>query len=100
MSEFFEKIYLTGLGTISITKEKAERIVNELISRGKLEKSKKKETIDGLMKKGKDIKKTLEKMMETKAKRILERMDLATKSDVKLLKKRIEVLEKKLSKKK
>lgn len=100
MSDFFEKMFLTGLGTISITKEKAERIVNELIARGKLEKSKKKETIDGLMKKGKDFKKTLEKLMETKTKRMLDRMELATKSDVKLLKKRIEVLEKKLSKKK
>jgi len=100
MSDFFEKIYLSGLGTISITKEKAERIVNELISRGKLEKSKKKETIDGLMKKGKDIKKNLEKLTETKVKRMLDRMELATKSDVKSLKKRIAVLEKKLSKKK
>jgi polyhydroxyalkanoate synthesis regulator phasin len=89
---------LTGLGTVSLTKEKAEKLVNELIARGEIEKARKKETVDDLVKKGKDIKKTLEDMMETKVKGMIEKMPLATKSELDKLKKRIELLEKELLK--
>jgi polyhydroxyalkanoate synthesis regulator phasin len=100
MADLLEKILLTGLGTFSLTKEKAEKIVNELIARGELEKARKKETIDDLLKKGRDIKETLEKMMEPKVKKIIEKMPLVTKADFDQLKRRVDLLEKELLKKK
>ncbi|MEJ2307264.1 MAG: hypothetical protein P8Y62_03125 [candidate division WOR-3 bacterium] len=100
MADLFEKMLLTGLGTISLTKEKAEKLVNELIARGEIEKARKKETVEDLVKKGKDIKKTLEEMMETKVKTMIEKMPLVTKSEYDKLKKKVELLEKELLKKK
>jgi polyhydroxyalkanoate synthesis regulator phasin len=100
MADLLEKILLTGLGTVSLTKEKAEKIVNELIARGEIEKARKKETVDDLIKKGNDIKKTLEVMMEAKIKRMIEKMPLVTKSEFEKLEKRISLLEKELLKKK
>jgi len=100
MADLFEKMLLTGLGTISLTKEKAEKLVNELIARGEIEKARKKETVEDLVKKGKDIKKTLEEMMEAKVKTMIEKMPLVTKSEHDKLKKKVELLEKELLKKK
>jgi len=100
MADLFEKMLLTGLGTISLTKEKAEKLVNELIARGEIEKARKKETVDDLVKKGKVIKESLEEIIEKKIKLMIEKIPLVSKSELGKLKKRIELLEEELLKKK
>jgi polyhydroxyalkanoate synthesis regulator phasin len=100
MADLLEKILLTGLGTVSLTKEKAEKIVNELIARGEIEKARKKETVNDLIKKGNDIKKTLKDMMEREVKGMIEKMPLVAKSEFDKLEKKVVLLEKELLKKK
>jgi len=47
-------------------------LVNELIARGEIEKARKKETVDDLVKKGKVIKESLEEVIEKKIKLMIE----------------------------
>ncbi len=49
MFETFDKMFLAGLGAISMTQERAEKIFDEFVSRGKAEKDSKAGFIKTLM---------------------------------------------------
>lgn len=98
MKNFMEKLLLTGLGAVSLSKEKAEESVNELIERGKLEKGRKDEVIQELVNKGEEAKTKVEEIVDKKVEKVLAQMDIPTKSDIKSLEEKIESLEQRLDK--
>lgn len=96
MADIIEKALLTGLGVLSITREKAEDVVNELIEKGEIKKEKQSELIDRLLEKGKETRGEIEKTVEKTIHNVLERMDIPSRSDIESLEKRIKKLEKKI----
>ncbi|NLY77691.1 MAG: hypothetical protein GX080_06345 [Tissierellia bacterium] len=92
MEDLFKKILLAGIGTLSLTYEKANSLVKELVQKGQL-------TVD----QGKQLNEELKRVMnnhqpsaESKFKEYVDSLNLATKSDIDNLIKRVEALEKKL----
>jgi polyhydroxyalkanoate synthesis regulator phasin len=85
-----KKLLLAGIGSVALTYEKAEDIINELVKKGEL-----------AVKDGKELSLELKRKIQNKSedadghlKDVLSGMNLATKEDIEELKKRIEELEK------
>jgi polyhydroxyalkanoate synthesis regulator phasin len=85
-----KKLLLAGIGSVALTYEKAEDIINELVKKGEI-----------AVKDGKELSEELKRKIQNKSedagghlKDVLSGMNLATKEDIEELKKRIEELEK------
>jgi len=92
MEDLLKKVILAGIGTLSLTYEKANALVKELIEKGQI-------TVD----QGKQINEELKRVMdnkqtnmEAKLEEYINSLNLVTKSDIQSLTERIEALEKKL----
>ncbi|MBZ2175442.1 phasin family protein [Schnuerera sp. xch1] len=98
MEELLKKVFLAGIGTLALTYEKANTLVDELVQKGQL-------TVD----QGKQLNEELKRVIndnqpgnqnttdiETDVKAYIDSLNLATKTDIDNLNNRIEELEKKL----
>ena len=87
-----KKIFLAGIGTLSLSKEKANKIADELIKKGELSKDESKEFIVDLLNKAEQEKVKL----LGKIKPGLEKMNFVSKKHVDELEKKISELENKI----
>lgn len=83
MEELLKKIFFAGVGTMALTYEKANELVEELMRKGKI-------TVD----QGKELNRELRKVVKDKS-ASESTIDFATKEDFELLNKKIDQLEKK-----
>lgn len=92
MEDLFKKIFLAGIGTLSLTYEKTNALVKELVQKGQI-------TVDQGRQLNEELKRVMDSnqpSMESKVKEYIDSLNLATKTDVDNLTARIEALEKKL----
>jgi polyhydroxyalkanoate synthesis regulator phasin len=88
MTNLFEKGLLAGIGLLSMTREKAQDIIEELSHEGELQKNDVKEWVDQLSDRGEEERQALRKLIRDEMKKVLDEMGLVTKEDLKdLLKK-------------
>ncbi len=92
MFETLDKMMLAGLGMVSMSREKAEKIFDEYVSRGKVEKENKSGFIQDLMDRADENRKELEKVISEQVNKTVNKLDLATKEDIKLLEAKIDLL--------
>ena len=52
--DMFEKFINLGLGAFSITKEKAEKMMDEMVERGEINREEAKKTLEDIIKKGEE----------------------------------------------
>ena len=98
MFDLMKKGVLMGLGAITLTKEKAEALVDELVKKGELAKEERGSAITELLEKAEKEEKILHDKIAAEVKKITEELGLATKKDVKSLEKKIDDLSKKIGK--
>ncbi|MEA1965282.1 MAG: phasin family protein [Candidatus Aerophobetes bacterium] len=97
MEKLLRDVFLVGLGVLSLTREKAEEIVEELTRlRGVTEKEKR-TLLERLIKKGEEQKKEIDERIGERVEKVVSRLKVATKEDIERLEKKIEELKKKLS---
>jgi polyhydroxyalkanoate synthesis regulator phasin len=84
MKAKFEKSLLAGIGLLSMTHEKAEKIVNDLSNRGELEESQGQKWIDQLTKRGEEERQALRKIVRDEVKTVLDDLGI-TKEDLRHL---------------
>jgi len=92
MEDLFKKIFLAGIGTLSLTYEKTNALVKELVQKGQI-------TVDQGRQLNEELKRVMDNnqpSMESKVKEYIDSLNLAAKTDVDNLTARIEALEKKL----
>ncbi len=92
MEDLFKKIFLAGIGTLSLTYEKTNALVKELVQKGQI-------TVDQGRQLNEELKRVMDSnqpSMESKVKEYIDSLNLAAKTDVDNLTARIEALEKKL----
>jgi polyhydroxyalkanoate synthesis regulator phasin len=88
MTNLLEKGFLAGIGLLSMTREKAQGIIDELSHEGELQKGEVKQWVDQLSDRGEEERQALRKLIRDEMKKVLDEMGLATKEDLKeLLKK-------------
>ncbi len=92
MSDFFSKTFLFGLGAISLTKEKAEEIVDMMVKKGELNKDEANKVVNDFVEKGKKEREVLQQTIRTELNQILDQAQLATKEDIGRLESKIDEL--------
>lgn len=100
MKDLLNTILSLGLGTLAMTKEKAEEIVDELIKQGNIGREEGTNLVSELIKKGEkseaEIKMRIEKILHD----MLAKIDVPTRKEITELRTEIDQLKKVLSKKK
>ena len=97
MQNWIEKGFLMGLGVLSLTKDKAEQMKEQLINQGELGRNEAEEFFSGLLKKGEEEKDSLEKFVQEKVQKILKETNVVTREEYEQLAKRVEQLESQLA---
>ncbi|HNC09821.1 MAG TPA: hypothetical protein PLX14_14010 [Anaerolineales bacterium] len=82
MKTLLEKGLLAGLGLLSMTREKAQEIMDDLSHEGELQKSEVKQWVDQLSDRGEEERQALRKLIRDEMKKVLDDMGLATKEDI------------------
>ena len=92
MLNLSKKMLLAGIGTLSLTKEKANKIADDLIKRGELSQSESKEFVVDLLDKAEKEKDRLIEKIKPEIDKSLEKMNFASKKCVDNLEKKIDEL--------
>lgn len=90
MVGILKKLYLAGLGALSMTKEKAEEIVDELIKKGEVAAEEKKSFVESLLKVAEEKKAETREFVKKEVRKVLESLDIPTRQELEDLKKQLE----------
>jgi polyhydroxyalkanoate synthesis regulator phasin len=85
MKTLLEKGFLAGLGLLSMTREKAQKVVEELTHEGELQKGEMKQWVDQLSDRGEEERQALRKLVRDEMKKVLDEVGFATKEDIQKL---------------
>ncbi len=96
MFELIEKTMLTGLGALSLSQKKAQELADELKERLNLSEEEGKKLADKMRQTAKDNQQKLESVAQEEVKKAFERLGIVTEEEFTALKKKVEVLEKKI----
>ena len=83
IKEFVDKSLNFGLGLAVYSREKIEELVEEMVQKGEVAKKDARDLAGDLVKKGEEQRTQVQKMVHDEVSKILDKMDLARKSDVK-----------------
>ena len=97
MSDLLRKGILLGLGAASLTKEKVDKFVNELVDKGDISKDKGSELLQELLNLVKEQEGKIDKKINDEVNSLIKKLDLASKSDIKRLEKKIDALMKNIN---
>jgi len=92
MFETLDKMMLAGLGAISMTRERAEKIFDEYISRGKIEKESRTGFIKAMMDAADKNREELENLIAKQVRETVEHLNLPARDDVQRLEQKIDKL--------
>ena len=94
MIDVIKKVLLTGVGVAALSKEKIEDLAKDLAEKGKMSEQEGKALVNQLLTSSDEARQDLQKQVEEKVQKVLEKMDLARKSEIDALKLEIEALKK------
>ena len=92
MFENLDRLMLAGLGVISMTRERAEKIFDEYVSRGKAETQGKEGFVKEVMDSADKTRKDIEKLVSEQVAKTVDKLNLATKGDIKRLEEKVDKL--------
>jgi len=99
MFEFIKKTILIGAGLASMTTEKIEEAVKEIVKKGEISEKDGRELVKDLLERSKKAKKDLGERIEKMVNDALQKLKIPTRKELEELKARIERLEKAAEKK-
>ena len=85
MFETLDKFVLAGLGALSMTRERAEKIFEDYVRRGQAEKSSRAGFVKELMETAEKTRKDLEKLISERVHEAVGKLSLATHEDIQRL---------------
>ncbi len=97
LKEQLERSLLMGIGLLSLTREKAQTIVEELVKQGEVARSEVKDVTNKLLERGEEERQALSKVVRKEVDGALTEMRIATQSDVEAIKKQLIDLEQQLT---
>ena len=95
MFETLDKMMMAGLGAISMTRERAEKMFDEYVSRGKAEKENRTGFVKEVMDSADRTRSELEKMISEQVQETVTSLHLASKEDVERIEQKLDQLLKK-----
>lgn len=94
----FKKVFLAGVGALSLSKDKAKKIVEELIAEGKVKETEGRRLAKEMLERAEVVKKDVEKHVKTHVDSALSKVNVTTQEQLKKMEKRLHDLEQKLEK--
>ena len=92
MIDLVKKAMFTGLGVMSLTKEKVEEIAKDFVEKGQLSEQEGRTLVKEMIEKSEESKNEIKKQIDTAVKAALSQMDIASKSDLEAVRTEIEQL--------
>lgn len=96
MKNLIKKSLLLGMGAISLTREKAEKIVRELEEKGEMTSSETKDFVNELVEKGEQERQLFKDAVKRELTALQENMGIPAKTDLAALEERIKRLEERM----
>ncbi len=96
MLEFFERGFMATMGAVSLTREKTQEMVDDLVRRGEISKDEGKQLVDRMVRKGQEEQESFRKMVRQEVQVMLKELDLPDKQEIESLKEKIDTLTRKL----
>ena len=100
MLDMARKVLLASIGAVALTQEEVEKVVHKLIERGEIAEKDGRKLIKDVMarrkQKASDVRAETEDEFESRMEDVLSRMNIASKSDIDALNRKITALTKKL----
>ncbi|MGI6413713.1 MAG: phasin family protein [Syntrophomonadaceae bacterium] len=97
MTNMLEKMFYFGLGALTMTKEKAEKLYNELVEKGEMSREEAKIFIDEAVKKGEEGQKEIRRFVKQEMEQFKQNMALVSRAEFEALEKRVSQLEKQIN---
>ena len=97
MEDLFKKTISFGIGLFDYTKEKVEKLVDEMVKRGEVNKQDTTKTVEELWEKASKEQSAFWNKVKTYVKSIVDEMACRVRSDFKALEERVAALEKRVS---
>ena len=94
MSNIINKAFLAGLGAISISRDKVEGIIDDLVKRGELSQEEKRGMLSELLESVEKRQTELSDFIRKEIRQILESLDMPSREEINKLKEEIECLKK------
>jgi polyhydroxyalkanoate synthesis regulator phasin len=92
MFETLDKIMLAGLGAVSMTRERAEQMFDEYVSKGKAERENRSGFVKEVMDSAERTRSELEKMISEQVQDTVTKLHLATQEDVRRIEEKLDQL--------
>lgn len=92
--KMIEKVLYLGLGMFSVTRDRIEKIVDELMEKGEISREEAGEVVENLIKRGEEERKAIRKLVQEEMGGWKKDFSTSTQSELKELKARISELEK------
>ena len=95
MRDIMERSFLVSLGILSLTREKAQGVVDEMVKRGEVRREDSNGLVDRLVQRGEDERGSFRKLIHEEVARVAHELNLVTRADLEALEKKIEALSQK-----
>ena len=92
MSDLIKKILLAGLGAFSLTREKVEDIIDDLVKRGELSREEKPGILADLAKAAEKRQNEVREFVQKEVQKVLKALDVPTRQEISDLQEQIEQL--------
>lgn len=98
MESLIKKFIYTGIGLVSITRERLQKNIDNLVSNQRLSKEEGRKIVDDVMDKTEAKRGELESQFKKVTEEVMDKFNFATSKEVETLKRRVEALEIRLAK--
>jgi polyhydroxyalkanoate synthesis regulator phasin len=99
MIDLIKKAMFTGVGLVSLTKDKIEEIAQDFVEKGRLSEQEGKKFVDELLQRSDESKEAIRKQIDDRIQLAMQKVNIARSSEVEELKAQIKELQATLEKK-
>ena len=92
MFETIDKLWLAGLGALSMTRERAEEIFDEYVQKGQAEKASRSGFVKELLQTAEKTRNDLEEMISERVREAVAKLSLASRKDIERMEKKLDEL--------
>lgn len=94
MKNLIKRSVLAGVGLLSLTREKAQEYVDELVEKGEARREDANDLVERLTKRGEEERKSMRKLVRDEVSNVMSELGVATQKDMQDLGKKIDTLNK------
>ncbi|GIV04600.1 MAG: hypothetical protein KatS3mg016_0175 [Fimbriimonadales bacterium] len=90
--ELLEQGMLLGLGAVSLTRETAQNLVDEMVKRGQAQREEASDMVEQLLKRGERERNALRKLIREEVQEVLKELQMPTHADLKAIEKKLDAI--------